>query len=138
MTPANVASITQKLAPFPGTRFDSGLSGSSGEQSDFWWDLQPALVDAGWDHIAWGTEKPEGEMGFASIILAQGNRPASGSVAATNVEVHLRPSERVALLPAALALVSALKDIGIEVAEVPFNTHAQTPNAIHIAIGDKQ
>ncbi len=77
-------------------------------------------------------------MGFAAITWKQGDRPDSGTVAATNVEVHLRPSERAALLAAAQALVSALNDIGIEAAEVPFNNHAQTPNAIHIAIGDKQ
>jgi hypothetical protein len=46
----HVAEITEKLKPFANTKFDSGLSASSGEQADFWWDLEPALVSAGWVH----------------------------------------------------------------------------------------
>jgi hypothetical protein len=138
MTSANVASLTRKLTPFSSTRFDSCLNGNSAEQADFWWDLQPALVRAGWVHIAWGTEAPDGEMGLGGLVFVQGDRPSSGSCAAKNVEIHLLPSEREGLLAAAEALVSALNDIGVEAAEVTFNANANTPNAIHIAIGDKQ
>jgi hypothetical protein len=130
--------ITNAVRPFSGTRFDSGLSANSGEQADFWWDLQPALVEAGWVHIPWGQEKPENEWGHGGLGIVQGDRPLSASVAASDIEIHLRPAERAALLPAATALISALNEIGIAAAEVPYNVSLQTPNAIHIAIGDKR
>jgi hypothetical protein len=137
MTPEALASITEKLRPFAGTQFDSGIGAASGEQADFWWDLQPAIVAAGWVHIPWEYGHPDKPMQGGGIIITQADRPASGSVAVTNVEIHLFPRERDLLLPAATALISALNEVGIDAADAGYNASSATANAIHILIGDK-
>jgi hypothetical protein len=63
-------------------------------QRIFLWDLHPILVEAGWENIDW----LEG-----LFVIRQGpDRPVSGPVGATNVEIHMHPSFRNLLLPAAL------------------------------------
>jgi hypothetical protein len=127
---ANVrAAITEKLRPYAGTRFDSGLALHSGEQADFWWDLEPVITAAGWIHVPWtGT----------GDIVRQGNRVISGAVAAANVEVHLHSQSEQQLLPATTALIWALEDVGIAARHPGFNCNSGNTNAVHILIGDKQ
>jgi hypothetical protein len=133
MTPANLERIIKRLSSFAGTEFDCGM-GQGGEQADFWWDLQPAIVAAGWTHIAW--QYPPGPL---PLLIKQGpDRPGSGSVGAVNVEVHLHPDHRKRLLPAATALVSVLNEIGIAARDAGHNAHSTNNVAIHILIGDKQ
>lgn len=138
-------SIAKKLKPFAGTKFDTGLSGNSGEQADFLWRLEEALAsvpqsgseprpNAGWIEIDWGLER----LGVGAQTLRRGHRAVSGPVAAQNVELHLHPDCRDKLLPAATALVSALQDVGIAARVAAFNTHSSNDDAIHILIGDKQ
>jgi len=125
--------ITERLQPFAGTQFDCGLNMNSGEQADFWWDLQPAITAAGWAHLPWDFPPMVG-----GLLVTQGpDRPASGSVAAANVEIHLHPEHRERLLPAATALISALNEIGIAARDAGYNTHSANNAAIHILIGDK-
>lgn len=132
MTPENLKRITERLAPFSGTEFDCGM-GQGGEQADFWWDLQPALVAAGWRHLAW-----QFPPGFMPMLIAQGpSRPVSGSVGAADVEIHLHPDHRVRLLPAATALIEVLNEIGIAARDAGYNAHNINTAAIHILIGDK-
>ena len=108
--------------------------GQSGEQADFWWDLQPALVEAGWVHITW--QHPPGPL---PMLLRQGiERPASGNVGAENVEIHLHPDHRSRLLPAATALIEVLNKIGITATDAGFNAHSTNKGAIHILLGDKR
>jgi hypothetical protein len=71
-------------------------------------------------------------------FIKQGDRPLSGAVGATNVEIHIRPEERTELGPAAAALISVLKEIGVEATDKGFNSHSTNANAIHIHIGDKR
>jgi hypothetical protein len=124
--------VTERLKPFAGTEFDCGI-GQGGEQADFWWDLQPAIMVAGWTHIAW--QYPPTDF---PLFIAQGpDRPVSGSVGAANVEIHLHPEHREKLLPAATALISALNEVGIAAREAGYNTHNINTGAIHILIGDK-
>jgi len=123
------AGVTEAVRPFSGTLFDMGLSQGDGEAADFAWDLEPILVAAGWQHVAWTG---------SNISLQQGSRPISGSVAASNVEIHLHPSVREMLLPAATALVAALIELDIAAAEVGFNASSQTHTAMHILIGSKR
>lgn len=124
--------ITERLRPFSGTQFDCGMS-QGGEQADFWWDLEPSLVAAGWQHIVW-----QYPPGMPALMISQGPElPASGSVGAANVEIHLHPEHRQALLPAADALIHVLNEIGIAARDAGFNTHSVNANAIHILIGPK-
>jgi hypothetical protein len=110
--------------------FDAGLGGS-GEQVDFWWDLEPALIAAGWTHIPWNQ--------VGGIFVTQGpSRPISGAVAVSDVEIHLHPNHRATLEPAATALVAALNDVGIAAKDAGFNAHSMNEAAIHILIGDKR
>jgi metacaspase-1 len=124
------SSITDKLKLFAGIRFDTGLPPGDGEAADFLWDLQPILIAAGWEHINW--------TGGALLIRQGPDRPVSGSVGAVNVEIHLHPSFRNALLPAATALISALNETGLAAIDARFNTHSETANAIHLLIGPKR
>ena len=136
--------IAGKLRQFPGSKFDTGLSANSGEQADFLWRLEAALTNvsdapqgvasAGWIELGWGVNT----MGLGAQILRRGNRPVSGSVAAQNVEIHLHPSHRAQLLPAATALIEALNEAGIVAKDSGFNTHSSNDDAIHIVIGEKQ
>jgi hypothetical protein len=126
----NESLIAERLGPFAGTQFDSGLTGGSGEVADFWWDLQPTIVAAGWVHLPFVVPN--------TLIIRQGDRPLSASVGATNVEIHVRPEERSALGPAAVALISVLNEIGIEATDKGFNSHSPNSETIHIHIGDKR
>jgi len=125
------AAIRDKLATYSGTPFDTGLPANDGEAADFLWDLEPTLVAAGWVHVAW--------FQLAGDRVWQGpHRPASGAVAAQNVEIHLHPANRGALLPAATALIGALNEIGIAATDAGFNTLSINNHAIHILIGPKR
>jgi hypothetical protein len=120
------AFISNAARQFPGTNFDTGFDLNSGEQADFAWHLQSALTDGGWLHIP-------------VLFITQGNaRPISGSVGATNVEIHLHPQSRDALLPAATALIEVLNKMGIAATDAGFNAHSENASAIHILIGAKQ
>jgi len=127
----NEALITERLKPFAGTKFDSGLAANSGEVADFWWDLEPVITAAGWLHLPWNPLS-------VGMLVYQGLRPVSGSVGASNVEIHIRPEERATLGPAGAALISVLNEIGIEAMDIGFNSHSANPEAIHIHIGDKR
>ncbi|MGO8833781.1 MAG: hypothetical protein ACLQE9_13335 [Roseiarcus sp.] len=120
------ASLTEKLKAFPGTEFDFGLAHGDGEAMHFAWDLHSPLVAAGWVHIPWVDFGPK---------LHQGNRPPSGQVAATNVEIHIRPQSRAKLLLAATELISGLNEIGIAATDAGCNMHSSNDTAIHILIG---
>jgi hypothetical protein len=122
--------ITKTLTPFAGTEFDCALAQNSGEQANFWWLLQPALKDAGWNNVPW-------KYGQSSSY-SQAGRPETGEVAATNVEIHLHQEQRGKLQPAASALISALNDLGIDARDMGFNAHNSNSTAIHILIGEKQ
>jgi len=128
------ALVTEKLKPFAGTEFDTGLAANSGEQADFLWRLEPAIMAAGWVHVHWVGPPWLGP----TTVITQGPRPLSGSVAASNVEIHIHPGEESRLMPAAAALASALNEIGIAAAIVQFNTLNASPNAIHVLIGEKR
>jgi hypothetical protein len=143
LTNATLDTIAEKLKPFAGTKFDTGLAGNSGEQADFLWRLEMALtnlpppenrLNADWMEISWGFNR----VGVGAQALQRGTRPVSGSVAAQNVEIHLHPEYRAKLLPAATALISALNDVGIVAKEVGFNAHSSNDDAIHVLIGEKQ
>ena len=143
LTGTALDTIAEKLKPFAGTKFDTGLAGSSGEQADFLWRLEMALtnlpppenrLNADWIEIPWGFNR----VGVGAQALHRGTRPVSGSVAAQNVEIHLHPEYRAKLLPAATALISALNDVGIVAKEAGFNTHSSNDDAIHVLIGEKQ
>jgi hypothetical protein len=123
------AEITERLKPHAGTRFESGLD-MGGEIADFWWDLQPLLVSAGWVHVDWSAS-------FVTQFIKQGRRPVSAPVAAADVEIHIHLTDRDALSAAGAALVAALNEIGIAARDVGFNSPTDTPNAIHIHIGAK-
>jgi hypothetical protein len=127
----HTAAITERLRPFVGTEFDCGFDRNRGEQADFWWDLQPALVAAGWINVPW-------RYGTSTGGVLQGFRPETGEVAAANVEIHIDPQYRDKLAQAAAALMSALNDLGIEARDAGFNAHNTNLTAIHILIGEKQ
>jgi hypothetical protein len=44
LTGAALDTIAEKLKPFAGTKFDTGLAADSGEQADFLWRLEMALT----------------------------------------------------------------------------------------------
>ena len=123
--------ITKRLMPFPATEFDCAFAHNSGEQADFWWLLQPALTDAGWNNVAW-------RYGQSIGGYSQAGRPETGEAAATNVEIHLDNEHRAKLEPAASSLISALNDLGIDARDMGFNAHNSNSTAIHILIGEKQ
>lgn len=124
-----LSSITEKIKPFAGTQFDTGLSSEDREQQDFLWRLEPAITAAGWFEVDW-----KGSSGFT---FKRGDRPKSGPAAVIGVSIEIHPEQRDRLLPAAEALASALNDIGIEARAGGFNVHNTNPNAIHLLIGKK-
>ena len=121
--------LTSILARYRGTPFDSGLSFPSAEVTDFWWDLQPVLDKAGWNHLPWPNP--------GASTVSQRGLALSGQVAATDVEIHIDALSRPMFGPAAAALISALGDIGITVVDMGCNNSHSFNTAIHIHIGDK-
>jgi hypothetical protein len=130
MTAENRALLIARLSQFGGTEFDTGLS-PGGEPMHFLWDLEETLRDAGWRQLPWGV------AAVGVQVVHRNLRPLAGSINAENVEIHLDPSSRAALLPAATGLISALTEIGIAAWEAPFNVHNAHTHAMHILIGPK-
>ena len=131
--------IAEKLMPFVGTKFDSAFDLSSKEQQAFWQSLQPVLATkSGWSNIPWSDGHTTPLWMLNAAAPSQANLPRSGSAAATNVGIHVFPEYREQLGPAAAALVSALKGIGITAAEADSNIVSVNKDAIHIWIGEKQ
>jgi hypothetical protein len=82
---------------------------------------------------------PLGRQFVGAVNVVHRNlRPVAGLVSAQNVEIHLHPSFRQALQPAAEALIAALKAINIDATEIPMNAHSSTDDAMHILIGPKR
>lgn len=124
--------IAKDLERFQRTKFDIGF-GSGGEQSNFCWDIEEMLAAAKWDEHGWG------EITSSPIVVHNrgSSRPFAGIVSAENVEIHLDATWGPSLRPAATALISALRSIGIDAQEVPFNYNSANVEAIHIQIGPK-
>jgi hypothetical protein len=133
MTAENRAKLDVRLRPFRQTKYDVGVGGSDGEQADFLWDLEEVLVAAGWQQCPWVVN-----LVGAVNVVHRNLRPVAGLVGAQNVEIHLHPSFRQALQPAAEALIAALKAINIDATEIPMNAHSSTDDAMHILIGPKR
>jgi hypothetical protein len=131
LTPDARARFVEKLKPFAGTQFDTGLAINSGEQADFLWAFRPLLQDAGWILLPWSGPGPLLSFGSSGL-------PVSGSVAAQNIEIHLHPQSRDKLQPAADALISALRDAGIAARYWGFNVSSNNVDAVHILVGDKR
>jgi hypothetical protein len=130
MTAANRALLISRLSQFAGTEFDTGLS-PGGEPMHFLWDLEETLTAARWAQLPWGVNA------VGVQVVHRNLRPLAGSINAENVEIHLDSSSRIALLPAATALMAALAEIGIVAWEAPFNVQNIHTHAIHILIGPK-
>jgi hypothetical protein len=94
-TSEELASLTEKLKPFKGIVFDTGLAMDDREQQDFLWRLEPALWDAGWKEVDW--------LG-SDIPLRRGDRPISGRASVLNVSIEIHPESRDKFLSAAKAL----------------------------------
>ena len=120
------------LLPFTKTPFDVGFGEGDGEQADIAWDLEKLLTDAGWAELPWGVHA----VGVA--VIQRNGRPIAGSVAAQNIEIHLDPSARQALLPAAQALVAFLNGVEIKVSIVPINIANTNTHAMHVLVGPKR
>jgi hypothetical protein len=107
---------------------------NDGEVQDFIWDIGPALWAAGWMQLDWlypgGTVI--GEVRFGGPALW---RPAMAPVPAQNVLIMMATDASDVLSPAANALVSELRKLGIEAHVVPFNIHTARITAMHILIG---
>jgi hypothetical protein len=116
LTPEARAVILSRLTPFLGTKFDTGASGSSGEQADFLWEFRPLLQTAGWELVPWAG--PGLPISFGNTGL-----PVMGTVAAQDVEIHVHPESRAQLGPAAAALVAALNEIGVPAIDRGQNSH---------------
>jgi hypothetical protein len=130
--------ITEKLKPFAGTKFDSGLNPISAEQSGFWEALEPVLVASDWVHLKWSDGHTIPLWIFSAGKPSQKNLPVSAPVAVTNVEIHLPPEHREKFEPAVTALVSALNDIGIVATDAGADAISINKDAIHIWIGEKK
>jgi hypothetical protein len=130
MTAENRARLVERLSPFAGTQFDTGL-GSGGEQMHFLWDLEETLTAAKWIQLNWGVHA----VGVHTYI--RNLRPLAGIVMAENVEIQMDPGWRQANLNAAQALIAALKEIGIAAAEADPIFPNANEQAMHVLVGPK-
>ena len=104
-----------------------------GEQADFVWDIEEMLAKARWDQQPW-VQITAGAVAFNDRGVL---RVRAGQVSATNVEIHLDPDWRPALLPAATAFGHALNELGIKTKITNNNTRNLNVQAMHILIGPK-
>jgi hypothetical protein len=130
MNPEALASITAKLAAFPGTPFTVGHLRVDREQWDFLWVLEPAIVAANWQHIDW----------VGGSVFRKNAWPGNhtyGEMGVINVAIELFPDgER--LRPAAEALSEALNAVGVKASVEPPNNSSINIGVVHLLVGMKQ
>lgn len=144
ITPEAAATLIEKIKPFAGTKFDIGHAASGREQWDFLWVLEPLFSQAGWIFVDWnpgplplpGQSRP-GVFGKLNWTMQQ---HVYGVANVSNVSIELSPEFRDKLLPAANALASALKEIGIAttVEDHPISGVSATKDAIHFLVGERE
>jgi hypothetical protein len=122
------ARIAEKLKPFAGAAYDTGM-GPKGDPESLYIlrSIHAALLLANWNHIAWtggGETYTEPEM------------PPIGLTTVTNVIVDVHPDRWEKLGPAATALAAALAAEGIDAIADSKSTSVNS-DAIHIRIGRK-
>jgi hypothetical protein len=130
-TPAELASLTDKIKPFAGTKFDVGHARVDREAWDFLWRLEPAISAAGWVHIDW----------VGGTVFKKNGWPGDhlyGEMGVNNVSIEVRPQSRAELMPAAEALAAALEAIGITATTGDNNNSSQNDDAIHLIVGPKR
>jgi hypothetical protein len=129
--------IVEKLKPFAGTKFDTGLDLSSAEQAAFLQAFMPILASSHWLRVSWsgGNTIP---LWIFNAGGGGGGNVGSAPVTATNVEIHVFAGYHDQLGPAADALISALNGIGIVTTDAGPNAVSINKDAIHIWIGDKR
>src|SRR5665213_2761008 len=128
MTIENKAFLVDRLRQFDGTPFDVGMAAGPGEVIHFCWDLEEVLQSAGWQQLDWGS---------SSLTFARNRRPVAGMIMADNVEIQIEPRHLAANLGAIIALVEALREIGIAAEETPYNFANANVHAVHVLIGPK-
>jgi hypothetical protein len=128
------SSVTEKLKAFKNVVFDAALGPNDKEVEDFLWDLEPILWHAGWQQIDWLSAP-----GVTGVPRGVSGRRLIGHGAASNVSVQIfDPAQSPLLVDAGNALVSALREIGIDAQIDGFNIYNATPNAMHILVGPKR
>lgn len=144
ITPEAAATFVEKIKPFAGTKIDIGHAQSGREQWDFLWVLEPLFPQAGWIFVDWnpgplplpGQSRPKifGKLNWTM------QRHEYGVANVSNVSIELSPEFRDKLLPAANALASALKEIGIAavVEDHPISGVSATNEAIHFLVGERE
>jgi hypothetical protein len=122
-----IEKISEEIKAFAGTNFDTA-STQDGEAIGFLTQMESVLVSAGWVQADW--------VGGALLHDRPGKRNA-GIVGATGVIVQIDASKSLSFSAAAIALVSALRAIGIEAAMAVAAVPNSTTDAIHVVIGKK-
>ena len=122
--------ISSHLLAFSGTKFDGGISGPDPEILSLFAGIGSAAKEAGWVLINW---EGGGDAGFT---LTSGEY--LGIAAARGVTIQIPKGASDKLSAPAKALISALKEEGIEVTAAFDGTPAQNnAGVIHILIGPK-
>jgi hypothetical protein len=129
LSAAHQAEIAAKIKQFSGQTFDVALNASDPEAGYFWNGLEDAILAAGWTQLDW-----KGGM----IVFDRTPRKTAGVISVIGVIVQMHPDKAMAFSGAALALVAALKAVGIDArAEPGSGTQAENNEAMHILVGRK-
>jgi hypothetical protein len=123
--------LIEKLQPFTGTPYDTGMGENDEEQEDFMGQFDGVLRDAGWQFVNWSS----GLLGERLILRPQRGR--SGPVGVKNVSLQMHASYEAQLKPAANALVAALQEIGVDAQIDVFNIHNINDSVLHVLVGRK-
>ena len=132
---AKGASVTEALRSFTNITFDAGIGPNDKDVEDCLWELEPLLLNAGWQQLPW--RYPDGRIG--GIPRGHSNRPLVGpDVPAFNVVIQIHPGQESSLGAAAEALATALTGIGVDASVLPFNIHNGNRAAMHVLVGPKR
>jgi hypothetical protein len=131
LTAEVLKSITERLKPFAGTKFDVAHIKVDREIWNFMWWLEPAIREAGWVQVDW-------VGGFTFKKNAWPGNFTYGEMGVIDVSIEIRPAFKETLLPAANALAAALNDIGVKTTTDDDNNSSVTDDAIHFIVGPKR
>jgi hypothetical protein len=125
--------FVDEIKPFAGTKFDMGHAPVGREQWDFAWQLEPLMSRAGWVFVEWTST-----TGRFSKLNWTMNPHKYGVANVENISIELAPESREHLMPAATALASAFKQIGVEAVVTEKNNNSINVGVIDLLIGTKQ
>jgi hypothetical protein len=129
-----ISTISEKLKPFAGTKFDAAVIPGDPEAFTFLAYIAATLEMAGWVWVEWAA--PEGQIAMTYTIPS---KPSIGQLGFLGTTLQINPAHAGALSTPADALGLALIGEGVEVTlDVIDNASVPNRETVHVIVGKKR